>query len=103
MTHPIAENTRQFLASLGDVGASKMYAGCGSIRHHESCLRTSETVAFAQRVRDIRHARGWTQRNLVDAASSTKNRIQALESGKLKLTGATAKRVAEILGISLPS
>jgi len=55
------------------------------------------SAARPDMVATVRMARGWTQRELAERADLTPSSISQVESGRLELTGATLKRVAEAL------
>jgi len=53
------------------------------------------------RVRDIRKARGWTQRELAEASGLPRPHIGAIERGHMRPRIDTARKVADALDVTL--
>ena len=57
--------------------------------------------ALGMRIRSLREQRGWTLRNLADAAGTSVSQIGKMERGECNVTLTTLLPVAEKLGITV--
>lgn len=56
-------------------------------------------AAFAARVRELRHAKGWSQEELADEAGLHRTYVSSVERGKRNISLANIHAIADALGV----
>lgn len=65
----------------------------------KSAAKVPEAVTFGRRVRELRHARGWSQERLAEAADINAVQLSHLENGANEPKLRTILRLARALGV----